>query len=88
MILSDFLSRQKHDDSNTHDVIPISFHMHSVLFEKYYNLGLMHKYLVHTQSQTKSSGIKTTQGPWHKRKFKIQIYYQKAESIPTSLKGF
>ena len=27
MILSDFLSRQKHDDSNLHEIIPISFNM-------------------------------------------------------------
>ena len=27
MILSDFLSRQKHDDSNPHEIIPISFNM-------------------------------------------------------------
>ena len=31
MILSDFLSRQKHDDSNPHEIIPISFTMHNVL---------------------------------------------------------
>ena len=28
MILSNFLSRQTHDDSNQHDIIPISFNMH------------------------------------------------------------
>ena len=31
MILSDFLSRQKHDDSNPHEIIPISFNMHNIL---------------------------------------------------------
>ena len=55
MILSEFLSRQKCDDSDPHDIIPISFDMHNVLHEKYYNLGLMDTYLVQTQSQTKSS---------------------------------
>ena len=30
IILSDFLSRQKHDDSNPHEIIPISFNMHNV----------------------------------------------------------
>ena len=34
MILSDFLSRQKHNDSNPHEIIPISFNMHSILHEK------------------------------------------------------
>ena len=58
MILSDFLSRQKRDDSDPHDIIPISFNMHNVLHKKYYNLGRMDKYLVQTQPQTKSSRIK------------------------------
>ena len=54
IILSDFLSRQKHDNSNPYDVIPISFNMHNILHERYCNLGLMDKYLVQMQSQTKS----------------------------------
>ena len=33
MILSDFLSRQKHDDSYPHEIIPISFNMHNILHE-------------------------------------------------------
>ena len=57
MILSDFLSIQKHDDHNPHDINPISFNMINILYESYYNLGLIDKYLVQTQSQTKSSGI-------------------------------
>ena len=48
MILSDFLSRQKHDDSNPHKVIPISFNMDNLLHEKYYNIGEIEKYLVQT----------------------------------------
>ena len=48
MVLSDFLSRQNKDDSNPHEVIPISFNMHNVLHEKYYNTGKTEKYLVHT----------------------------------------
>ena len=55
MVLSDFLSRQRHDDSDPHNIIPISFNMHNILHEKYYNLGLRDKYLVQSQSQTKSS---------------------------------
>ena len=57
MILNDFLSRQKHDSSNPHDIIPVSFSMHNILHERYYNLALTDKYLVQTQSQTKSSRI-------------------------------
>ena len=38
MILSDFLSRQEVDDSDTNDIIPISFNVRSVLQDKYYSL--------------------------------------------------
>ena len=31
MVLSDFLSRQNNDNSNPHEIIPISFNMHQVL---------------------------------------------------------
>ena len=54
MILSNFLSRQKSDDSNLHKTIPISFNMCQVLDDNYYN----EKYLIQTRSQTKSSGTK------------------------------
>ena len=36
MVLGDFLSRQKHNDSNSHEIIPISFNMYSILQEKYH----------------------------------------------------
>ena len=61
MVLSEFLSRQKHDDSNPHEIIPISFNMYQVLYEKYYTVGNTGNYLVQTRSQTKSSGIKLPQ---------------------------
>ena len=41
MVLSDFLSRQKTDDSNPHDIIPISFSLRRVLHENYYKLDSM-----------------------------------------------
>ena len=55
MVLSDFLSRQNNDNSNPHEIIPISFNMHTVLHENYYN---KENYLVQTRSQARSSGIK------------------------------
>ena len=58
MILSDFPSRQNHNDSNPHEKIPILFNMHSLLHEKYYNIGETDIYLVWTWSQTKSSRVK------------------------------
>ena len=33
MVLSDFLMRQTHDDSDPHDIIPISFNMHKALYK-------------------------------------------------------
>ena len=48
MTLSDFLSRQKHDNSNPHEIIPISFNMQGVLQDKYYNIRNLEKYLVQT----------------------------------------
>ena len=59
MVLGGFLSRQKHDDSNLHEIIPVSFNMQSILQSRYYNIGKekVEKYLVQTSSQVKSSGI-------------------------------
>ena len=58
MVLSDFLSRQNNDNSNPHEIIPISFNMHKVLQENYYNI---YSYLVQTRLQARSSGIKLTE---------------------------
>ena len=59
MILSDFLSRQKAKDGNSHELIPISFNLRTVLQDKYYNLEEeKEKYMIQTRSQTKASGVK------------------------------
>ena len=58
MMLSDFLLRQNHDNSNPHKIIPISFNMHNSVHERYYNIGKSERYLVQTWSQTKSIGMK------------------------------
>ena len=58
MILSDFLSRQNIDDSNPHEIIPISFNLRAVLQDKYYNLeGEKERYMIQTRSQSKTSGV-------------------------------
>ena len=49
------MSRQNNNDSNPHEIIPIFFHMHQVLHEKYYNIE---NYVAQTRSQARSSGIK------------------------------
>ena len=64
MVLSNFLSRQRMDDSNPHELIPISFLLTSQVNDNFYhidngiNLPRCGKYLVQTRSQVKSSGIK------------------------------
>ena len=60
MILSDFLSRQRTDISNPHEIIPISFDMQAILRQKYYNVVQEKetRYLIQTWSQYKMSGIK------------------------------
>ena len=82
MIMSDFLSRQKHDNSNTHNIIPISFNMHNILHESYYNLGLMDKYIVQTQSQTKSSGIILPEVHGIKKILDTNSLPEKQETVP------
>ena len=57
MVLSDFLSRQKHDDSDPHEIIPISFNMYNALYETFYRIEPQDRYLVQTRSQTKVTGI-------------------------------
>ena len=55
MVLSDFLSRQKTDDSNPDEIIPKYFCLRRVLCKNYYKLDNMaetDRYLVQTRSQT------------------------------------
>ena len=55
-----FLSRHKTDDSNPHEIIPISFDMQAIFRDRKYNIGQEKesRYLIQTQSQSKASGIK------------------------------
>ena len=58
MILSDFLSRQKIDDSNPYEIILILFSLRTVLQDKYYSLeGESERYMIQIGSQTKTSGV-------------------------------
>ena len=64
MVLSDFLSRQQTDDSNPHELIPISFLPRDQVSDYFYcidneiKLPRKDKYLVQTRSQVRSSGIR------------------------------
>ena len=46
IVLSDFLSRQNHNDTNAHEIIPVSFNMYHLLYKKYYDIGNTENYLV------------------------------------------
>ena len=82
MILSDFLSGQKHDDSDPHDIIPISFNMHYILHENYYNINRTDRYLVQSWSQTKSSGIKLPEVHGVKKTLNTNIVHEKQKKTP------
>ena len=59
MILSDFLSGQEIDKSDLHEIIPISFDMKAILYNKCYEIEEENsKYLVQMRSQAKERGIK------------------------------
>ena len=66
MVLSDFLSRQKTNNSNPHEIIPISFTLKRLSCEHFYQIDSttgfneigVNKYLIQTRSQAKSSDIK------------------------------
>ena len=64
MVLSDFLSRQKTDDSNPHELIPISFSLRDQVSDYFYRIDneinppSKDKYMVQTRSQVRSSGIR------------------------------
>ena len=53
MILSDFLSMQLGDDSDLHQIIPISFNIKEILKENYQNI-VKDMYMVQTRSHTKA----------------------------------
>ena len=57
MILSDFLSRQTHNDSNPHEIIHIPFNMYNILYETYCSIEKKDQYLVQMWAQTKASRI-------------------------------
>ena len=58
MILSDFRSRQKSDNSNPCEIISISFSIRTVLQNKYYSLeGENERYMIQTRLQMKASGV-------------------------------
>ena len=91
VVLSDFLSRQKTDDSNPHEIIPISFSLRKVLHESYYRLGNLtktndsgiDKYMVQTMYQAKSSGIKLPEVYREKKDLIPQVKSERSVVVPS-----
>ena len=84
MILSDFLSRQKINDSHPHEIILISFSMRDILQERYYNFSKTtedDKYLVQTRSQAKSSGVKVPEVHGIKKSLVPHVKPERQKSI-------
>ena len=82
MVLSDFLSKQNHDDSNPHEIIPISFNIYQVLHENYYNIRNTENYLVQTVSPTKSSENKLPEVHGMRRNLETNILPEKQHTNP------
>ena len=82
-MLSDFLSRQNNDDSNPHEIIPISFNVHKVLQENYYKID---SYLVQTRSQARSYGIKFPEVHGVRKNLDSNIKLEKQHANPIKVK--
>ena len=84
MILSDFLSRQTHDDSNPHDIIPISFNMNNMLHKRYYKIAKKRKIFSTDAFANKIKQGNITRSPWYKEDTRYKFIGQKTESNSTN----
>ena len=85
MILSDFLSRQRNEDSDPSEIIPISFHAYNIL-EENRNLG-MHKksegkFLIQMCSQAKMSGTTLPEIHGVRKKLDPNVRPEKQNALP------
>ena len=91
-VLSDFLSRQKTDDSNPHEIIPILFSLREVLHEIYYKIGDItrtvdletDKYMVQTRAQAKSSGVNVPEVHGANKGLILHVKPEKSTIIPVA----
>ena len=89
MVLSDFLSRQKTDDSNPHEIIPISFTLRSQVDNHFYQINneidqpKTNEYLVQTRSQAKSSGIKIPEIHGANKGLNLHVKLGKQRPLPS-----
>ena len=89
MVLSDFLSRQKMDNSNPHEIIPILFTLRSQVRNHFYQINheidqpKTHKYLIQNRSQTKSGGIKVPEVHGTKKGLHPHVKLGNQRPLPT-----
>ena len=81
MILSDVLSRQTEDDSDLHEIIPISFNIKEILKESYQNM-VKDTYMVQTRSQAK---LQSNAPTVKRKKLVTQNAVSKIERIPIKM---
>ena len=81
IILSDFLSRQLGDDSNPHQIIPISFNIKEILKENYQNI-VKDTCMVQTRSQTKAKAANAPTVQSTTRKPVTQSIIPRTDIIP------
>ena len=78
--------RQTHNDSDPHDIIPISFNMHNTLYEIDYKIEAKERYLAQTQLQTKSSGVTLAEIHGTKKILDMNILPEKQKVVPQNKK--
>ena len=85
MILSDFLSWQRNDDSDPSEIIPISFNAYNIL-EENRNSGMHEKndgkFLIQTCSQAKMSGTTLSEVHGVRKKLDPNIRPEKQHALP------
>ena len=84
MILSDFLYRQKHDDSDPHEIIPISFNMYNALHEIYYRIEPQDHIFSADAITDKRNRYNVTRSAWSKENIRHKGITRKTESLDTS----
>ena len=88
MILSDFLSRQGNDDSDSGDIIPISFNAYNILEESRNlgNLGMCKKsegkFLIQMHTQAKMSGTTLPEVHGVRKKLDPNVRPEKQHALP------
>ena len=84
MILSDFLSGQKNDDSDPSEIIPISFNAYTILEEnrKIDAFKNEEKFLIQTHSQAKTSGTKLPEVHRVRKELNPNLRPEKQHAMP------